>query len=112
MSTDLTIHTNGHDEQGMAWNPFALMDQMDEAALARELQGIASNDLVYVVKEGGQEVVGLSKTGVDEACMVLVAQGQVIREESLEHVILGEGDDREALFKVRAARFAVSPDGH
>jgi hypothetical protein len=93
------------------WDPFQLMDRMDEDALRKELDGVAAQDLVYVVKEGGQEVVGLSKTGVDECCMALVAQGQVIREEDLQYEVLGEGEDREALFKVKAARFAVSPDG-
>jgi hypothetical protein len=93
------------------WDPFQLMDRMDEEALRRELEGVAATDLVYVVKEAGQEVVGLSKTGVDECCMALVSQGQVIREEDLQHEVIGEGDDREALFKVKAARFAVSPAG-
>ncbi len=93
------------------WDPFQLMDRMDEEALRRELDGVASTDLVYVVKEGGQEVVGLSKTGVDECCMALVSQGQVIREENLQYELIGEGEDREALFKVKAARFAVSPTG-
>ncbi len=93
------------------WDPFQLMDRMDEEALRKELEGIANTDLVYVVKEGGQEVVGLSKTGVDECCMALVAQGQVIREEDLQHEVIGEGENREALFKVKAARFAVSPTG-
>src|SRR4051794_10794442 len=93
------------------WDPFQLMDRMDEEALRKELEGVAAQDLVYVVKEGGQEVVGLSKTGVDECCMALVSQGQVIREEDLQHEVIGEGEDREALFKVKAARFAVSPEG-
>jgi hypothetical protein len=93
------------------WDPFQLMDRMDEEALRRELDGVASTDLVYVVKEGGQEVIGLSKTGVDECCMALVSQGQVIREENLQYELIGEGEDREALFKVKAARFAVSPTG-
>jgi hypothetical protein len=93
------------------WDPFQLMDRMDEEALRKELDGVAGTDLVYVVKEGGQEVVGLSKTGVDECCMALVSQGQVIREEDLQYEVIGEGDDREALFKVKAARFAVSPAG-
>ena len=93
------------------WDPFQLMDRMDEEALRRELDGVASTDLVYVVKEGGQEVVGLSKTGVDECCMALVSQGQVIREENLQYELIGEDEDREALFKVKAARFAVSPAG-
>lgn len=93
------------------WDPFQLMDRMDEEALRRELDGVAATDLVYVVKEGSQEVVGLSKTGVDECCMALVSQGQVIREESLQYELIGETEDREALFKVTAARFAVSPEG-
>jgi hypothetical protein len=93
------------------WDPFQLMDRLDEEALKKELEGVASNDLVYVVKEGGQEIVGLSKQGVDECCMALVSQGQVIREEDLQYEVLGEGEEREALFKVKAARFAVSPDG-
>jgi hypothetical protein len=93
------------------WDPFQLMDRMDEEALRRELDGVAATELVYVVKEGGQEVVGLSKTGVDQCCMALVSQGQVIREENLQYELIGEDDDREALFKVKAARFAVSPAG-
>ena len=93
------------------WDPFQLMDRLDEEALRQELEGVPGNDLVYVVREGNHEVVGLSKQGVDECCMALVAQGQVIREEELEHELLGEGDQREALFKVRAARYAVSPEG-
>ena len=93
------------------WDPFQLMDRLDEEALRKELEGVAGTDLVYVVREGGQEVVGLSKTGVDECCMALVAQGQVIREEDLQYEVIGDGEDREALFKVKAARFAVSPPG-
>ncbi|MGH2770748.1 MAG: hypothetical protein ACRDJF_09550 [Actinomycetota bacterium] len=93
------------------WDPFQLMDRLDEEALRKELEGVATTDLVYVVKEGGQEVVGLSKTGVDECCIALVSQGQVIREEELQYEVIGDGEDREALFKVKAARFAVSPAG-
>src|ERR1043165_7221092 len=86
------------------WDPFQLMDRLDEEALRKELDGVASTDLVYVVREGGHEVVGLSKTGVDECCMALVSQGQVIREEDLQYEVPGEGESREALFKVKAAR--------
>lgn len=98
-------------QPAVSWDPFQLMDRLDEEALQRELDGVPPTELVYVVKEGGQEVVGLSKTGVDECCMALVGQGQVIREEDLQHEVLGEGEEREALFKVKAARFAVSPSG-
>jgi hypothetical protein len=104
-------HTDESTTRPKPWDPFQLMDRMDEEALRKELEGVASTDLVYVVREGGQEVVGLSKTGVDECCMALVSQGQVIREEDLQYEVIGEGEGREALFKVKAARFAVSPEG-
>ena len=97
--------------QNKPWDPFQLMDRLDEEAFRKELEGAATTELVYVVRDGGQEVVGLSKTGVDECCMALVGQGQVIREEDLQYEVIGEGEDREALFKVKAARFAVSPSG-
>jgi hypothetical protein len=93
-----------------AWDPFQIMDRMDEEGLRHELEGVPSTELVYVVREGGQEVIGLSKSGVDECCIALVSQGQVIREESLDCELIGEGEDREALFKVTAARYAVHPD--
>jgi hypothetical protein len=110
--SELTSHpADAAPQSPTPWDPFQLMDRLDEDALRRELDGVATTELVYVVKEGGQEVVGLSKTGVDECCMALVAQGQVIREEELQYEVIGEGEDREALFKVRAARFAVSPAG-
>src|SRR5688572_11214268 len=111
MSETLKHGPEAGGQPAPAWDPFQLMDRLDEEALRQELDGVPSTDLVYVVKEGGQEVVGLSKTGVDECCMALVSQGQVIREEDLQHEVIGEGDDREALFKVKAARFAVSPAG-
>src|SRR5918997_2934878 len=102
---------NESSVQPRQWDPFQLMDRMDEEALRKELEGVASTDLVYVVKEGGQEVAGLSKSGVDECCMALVSQGQVIREEDLQYELIGEAEDREALFKVKAARFTISPAG-
>ncbi|HYC33076.1 MAG TPA: hypothetical protein VEB59_12360 [Gemmatimonadales bacterium] len=93
------------------WDPFQLMDRLDEEALRHELEGIPTTDLVYVVKEGGTEVVGLSKAGVDECCIALVALGQVIREEDLQYEIIGKCEHQEALFKVKAARFAVGAEG-
>lgn len=109
--SESTTHTDESITRPKPWDPFQLMDRMDEEALRKELEGVASTDLVYVVREGGQEVVGLSKTGVDECCMALVSQGQVIREEDLQYELIGEGESREALFKVKAARFAVSAEG-
>jgi hypothetical protein len=108
---EISSQPNETSVQARPWDPFQLMDRMDEEALRKELDGVASTDLVYVVKESGQEVVGLSKSGVDECCMALVSQGQVIREEDLQYEVIGEGEDKEALFKVKAARYAVSPEG-
>jgi hypothetical protein len=109
--TELSTQTGDTIDQSKPWDPFQLMDRLDEEALRKELEGMATTDLVYVIREAGQEVIGLSKAGVDECCMALVSQGQVIREEDLQYELIGEGEEREALFKVKAARFAVSPTG-
>jgi len=94
------------------WDPFALMDRLDDDVIRKELEGIASTELVYVVKDDkGKEVVGLSKVGIDECCNVLAHKGEVIREESCEWQFMGADEDREALFVVKAARFAVNPEG-
>jgi hypothetical protein len=109
--TEISTQMGDTTDQSKPWDPFQLMDRLDEEALRKELEGVASTDLVYVVREAGQEVIGLSKAGVDECCMALVSHGQVIREEDLQYELIGEGEEREALFKVKAARFAVSPAG-
>jgi hypothetical protein len=109
--SEVTNYPENSPQQPVPWDPFQLMDRLDEEALRKELDGIAGTVLVYVVREGGQEIVGLSKTGVDECCMALVSQGQAIREEDLQYEVLGDGEDREALFTVKAARFAISPTG-
>lgn len=95
----------------LAFDPFQMMDRFDEEALNKELQGRVADELVYVIKDRGQEVVGLSKAGVDECCMALVEQGQVIREDEIEYSERGEGESTEALFKCKASRYAVSADG-
>lgn len=93
-------------------DPFQLMDRMDDEAIRLELEGIISEDLVYVVKdERGKELVGLSKVGVDESCMVLAKKGEVVRELDLQHEIATVDGELVALFKGTAARFAVSADG-
>lgn len=94
-----------------AWSPFSLMDQLDAKALTDEMQGIASDVLVYRIKDGGKETVGLSKAGVDECCTMLVQQGQCIREESITFKTIGEGENAEGIFECIAARYAVHPDG-
>jgi hypothetical protein len=116
-STGTAVATQAHQPQpalvrmGVAWDPFALMDRLDADSVIAEMQGIASDVLVYKIKDGAKETIGLSKAGVDECCTMLVTQGQCIREEDLTVDYLGEGENKEAIFKVKAARFAVHPDG-
>lgn len=93
------------------WDPFALMDKLDAEAFVQEMSGIASDVLVYTIKDGGKETTGLSKAGVDECCTMLVTTGQCIREESIVHEMIGVGEQQEAIFKCVAARYAVKPDG-
>lgn len=97
--------------RSVAFDPFSLMDRLDEHLLVREMEGIAANDLVYKVKDKrtGKEQKALSKVGIDEACNHLAKQGHVIREERIEYEI---DDERgEAYFRVLGARYAVAKDG-
>src|SRR3954465_2790435 len=71
-----TAATQENPVHSQPWDPFQLMDRLDEEALRRELDGVANTDLVYVVRDGGQDVIGLSKTGVEKFCMALVSQGK------------------------------------
>lgn len=102
MSTDLVVQT--HD-------PFQMMDAWDDEQFLAEMQGAVAKSLVYVFKQGGQDITGLSKVGVDECCMALVKRGEVIREEELTYTLRGEGEAEEALFSVKASRFSVAPTG-
>lgn len=102
MSNDLVVQT--HD-------PFQVMDAWDDEQFLAEMQGAVAKSLVYEFNQGGQTVTGLSKVGVDECCMALTKRGEVIREEELEHKLIGEGEAAEALFQVRASRFSVAADG-
>lgn len=93
------------------WNPFELMDRLDADAFVKEMEGIASDVLVYRVKDNGKEMTALSKGGIDECCTMLVSTGQCIREESITFEMFGDGENREAMFKAVAARYAVKNDG-
>lgn len=93
------------------WDPFTLMDRLDADAFVAEMQGIASDVLIYTVKDGGKEMTALSKGGIDECCTMLVTQGQCIRELELRHEMIGEGEQKEGIFTCIAARFAVHADG-
>jgi hypothetical protein len=85
------------------------MDRLDAEAVVKEMEGIAVDTLVYRIKGTGgqQDTTALSKGGIDECCTMLVTQGQCIREEHIAVDFIGEGEDREAIFTCKAARYAV-----
>ncbi len=94
------------------FDPFSIMDRLDEDMLARELEGIAADELAYVVKDNtGKEQTGLSKVGVDECCNVLAQQGRAVREDDIQMKVMGEGKEREAFFTAKASLWVVSADG-
>lgn len=97
---------------GAAWDPFALMDRLDAQAMIAEMEGIATDVLVYRIKgDGGKEDLALSKGGIDECCTLLVSQGQCIREHDLTVNVQGDGENQIAFFQCSASRYAVHPDG-
>lgn len=89
------------------WEPFALMDRLDDQAIMAELRGGSLKELIYSFEQDGRKVVGLSKEGVDNACRELAKQGEVIREIDLRV----EREEDEVYVSVLAARFAVSKEG-
>lgn len=91
---------------------FQIMDNWDEEVVLRELRGESPRGkLVYKFKQQGKEVVGLGKEGVDFCCQVMMHQGQVIRELGMKYTLIGDAEQREALFVAKAGRFAVGRDG-
>ena len=68
------------------------MDRLDEDALRKELEGVAVNrSRVRGAGRAARKSSAFRKTGVDECCMALVAQGQVIREEDLQYEVHRRG---------------------
>lgn len=94
------------------FDPFSLMDRMDDDLIRKELEGIASEELVYVITDkDGKEMQGLSKVGVDEGCNVLAKRGEVIREVDLHWEMQTVNGEEVGLFKATAARYAVNANG-
>ncbi len=87
--------------------PFVLMDKLDDDLIIQELEGRLPDILTYHFQDKGQEIWGISKAGVDEAKGELAKQGEVIREMEVTYV----DKDIEAMFNVKAGRYAISKDG-
>jgi len=87
--------------------PFVLFDRLDDDLIIKELEGRLPGVLTYHFNQDGQELWGLSKSGVDECSNELAKKGEVIRELECNFV----DKDDEALFTVKAGRYAISKDG-
>ena len=93
-------------EQSLAvakWDPFQAMDRLDDAQIVAELEGRVSKALVYQFNQGGQNVQGLSKKGVDAVCREMAKQGEVLRELEMDWQDAGE----VVYFKSKVGRYAV-----
>jgi len=87
--------------------PFVLFDRLDDDLIIKELEGRLPGVLTYHFNQDGQELWGLSKSGVDECSNELAKKGEVIREIECNFV----DKEDEALFTVKAGRYAISKDG-
>ena len=92
------------------FNPFKAIDRLDDEQILAELEGRVSKVWVYQFQQDGKTVEGLSKVGVDQACIDMSMQGQVIREGDLSYQ-QDPTDPKYMLFSAFASKYAVSADG-
>ncbi|MEW6016457.1 MAG: hypothetical protein AB1760_00120 [Pseudomonadota bacterium] len=88
------------------YDPFTIMDKLDDQLIADELQGRLAKVLAYSFQQDGKKVTGLSKAGVDAVSREMAKQGEVIREIELDWQDLGS----EVLFKAKVGRYALRVD--
>jgi hypothetical protein len=86
---------------------FRLMDTLDDKQIIEQLEGRLPEVLTYHFSEGGKEVWGLSKNGIDECKAEMAKKGEIIREVECECVDQGD----EAFFKCKAERVVVANTG-
>lgn len=88
------------------------LDFIDDKAIVAELQGRIEESWVYHFKQGGKEIWGLSKIGIDAACREMAKKGEAIREDGVTYDP-DPNDPRYMLFKASASRWLVivSKDG-
>lgn len=105
-------------EQGLArqsvaltdFNPFRAMDRLDDEQILNELEGRVSKVWVYQFQQDGKTIEGLSKVGVDQACIEMSMRGEVIREGDLDYQ-QDPTDPKYMLFSAYASKYAVSKEG-
>jgi hypothetical protein len=84
------------------------MDRLDDDQIVAQLEGRLPEVLTYHYKDGGQEIWGLSKVGVDEAKGELAKTGKIIREEDLTFTV----DGNDAMFVAKAGMYAIDREGN
>ncbi|MCK4352963.1 hypothetical protein KAW65_06095 [candidate division WOR-3 bacterium] len=88
---------------------FLAMERADERQVVALLKGEVIKDFIYSFKNSkGKEVLGLSKVGVDNACMAAAKKGEFFRVIGMPEV-KDKGDYIEVLVKV--GRFTLGKDG-
>jgi len=96
------------DRQIVPWEPFSIMERVEDEAVIQELRGEVVDSLVYEFSDrDSRRVVGLSKAGVDRVASEMAMKGEVLRE--LDFELITDSDSVTAV--VKAGRFAVSQDG-
>ncbi|HAX98971.1 MAG TPA: hypothetical protein DCY12_08845 [Candidatus Atribacteria bacterium] len=87
--------------------PFWLMDRLDDELIKAELEGKLPDVLTYHFQDGGKEIWGLSKAGVDEAKAELAKKGEVLRVLDVQFI----DGDKDGKFIVKVGRYAISSTG-
>lgn len=87
--------------------PFLLMEQADEEQILAEMKGEIIKEFVYSFPQGGKEIVGLSKTGVDNACREASKKGEFFRVIDMPQ-IQQDGDYINVIVKV--GRYTLHPE--
>jgi len=95
------------EKEMITWEPFILMDKLDDELIKQEILGRLPEALVYHFTHKGQEIWGLSKIGVDTCKQELAKKGEVIREIEAKF----EETSKNYYFSVKAGRYVISKDG-
>ncbi len=83
---------------------FAIFDQLDDAAIVNELEGRLVESAVYSFDQGGKQIWGLAKTGVDWCATELEKKGYIIRDEELTYT-LDPTDPTYMLFTAKVGKY-------
>lgn len=89
---------------------FSQMDKLDDEAILSELEGRLTEVAVYHFDQGGKELWGLSKVGVDWAANELAKKGYILRDETIDYQI-DPTDSGFILFWSRVGKYFVAKDG-